>query len=68
MCTGKTMAIAHFVATVNTRKSLQTINQESTVRSMVGTWSRCWRCAIINPRVTENVFAAMVSDTRNRKF
>ena len=68
MCTGKTVEIAHFVATVSTRVFTQTINQKSTVRSTLATWSRCWRCALINSRAARNVFAATVNGTRNRKF
>ena len=68
MCTAKTVEIPHFVAAVSTRVSLRTINQKSTVRSTLATWSHCWRCALINSRVARNVFAATVNGTRNRKF
>ena len=37
MCTGKTVEIAHSVAIVSTRVSQQTINQKSTVQSMIAT-------------------------------
>ena len=37
MCTGKTVEMAHFVATVSTRVSAQTITQKSTVRSTLAT-------------------------------
>ena len=60
--------IAHFVAIVSTRVSPQTINQKSTVRCSLATWSRCWRCALINSRAARNVFAATVNGTWNRKF
>ena len=68
MCTGKAVEIAHFVATVSTRESPQTISQKSTVWSLLATWSRWWRCALINSRAARNVFAATVNDTQNRKF
>ena len=60
MCTVKTVEIAHFVATVSTRVSPRTINQKSTVQSTLATWSRCWRCALINSRAAQNAFAATV--------
>ena len=34
---------------------------------MLATWSRCWRCTLINSRATQNIFAATVNGTRNRK-
>ena len=68
MCTGKTVAIVHFVATVSTRVSSLTNNQKSTVGSSLVTWSRCWRCALLNSRAARSVFAATVNDTQNRQF
>ena len=43
------------------------IHQKSTVWSMLATWSHCWRCTLINSRAAQNVFAATVNGTQNRK-